>query len=50
MVKVTKNAKLNLKRILEERKLDPGKCLRLATPPIWDQGGDIGVLINNKYQ
>lgn len=48
MVKVTKIAKLHLKRILEERKLEPGKCLRLATPPIWDQGGDFGVVIDDE--
>jgi len=48
VVKVTKVAKRHLKRILDERKLEPGKCLRLATPPMWDQGGDFGVVIDDE--
>ena len=48
VVKVTKSARRQLKRILEERELEPGKCLRLATPPMWDQEGDFGVVIDDE--
>ena len=33
MVTVSHRAKEELKRILEVSSLDPGRCLRLATPP-----------------
>ena len=46
MVTVTDSAKEELKRILETRSLDPGKYLRLTTPPVWQGEGDFGVVID----
>ena len=48
MVTVTDAAKEELKRILETRSLDPGKYLRLATPPVWEGEGDFGVVIDEE--
>ena len=48
MVKVTTRAKEELKRIIETRTLEPGKCLRLATPPVWSGEGDFGVVIDDE--
>jgi Fe-S cluster assembly iron-binding protein IscA len=45
VLKVTDNAKEELKRIAESRDLDPGKSLRLAVPPAWEGPGDFGVVI-----
>lgn len=45
MVKVTQIAKAELKRIVETRSLDPGKCLRLAMPPVWEGEGDFGIVV-----
>ena len=48
MVEVTDSAKGELKRILEMRSLEPGKCLRLATPPFWTGEGDFGIVIDEE--
>ena len=48
MVTVTDSAKEELKRILETRSLDPGKHLRLTTPPVWEGQGDFGVVIDEE--
>ena len=48
MVTVTDRAKAELKRILETSNLDPGKLLRLATPPVWTGEGDFGVVIDEE--
>ncbi|MBI2855803.1 MAG: hypothetical protein HYX93_03030 [Chloroflexi bacterium] len=48
MVNVTDRAKEELKRILEQRNLEPGKCLRLATPPVWKGEGDFGIVIDEE--
>ncbi len=44
---VTKNAKVELNRILETRALDPGKYLRLTVPPAWTGEGDFGIVIDD---
>ena len=33
-------------RILGSRSLDPGKFLRLTTPPVWEGVGDFGIVID----
>ena len=48
MVKVTDSAKEELSRVLETSSLEPGKYLRLATPPVWDGEGDFGIVIDEK--
>ena len=51
MVNVTDSAKKELKRILDTRELDPGRYLRLTTPPVWDGDGDFGIVIDEEgYQ
>ena len=49
MMTVTDKAKEELKRILEMRSLDPGKGLRLATPPTWTGEGDFGIVIDEEH-
>ena len=46
MLKVTDSAKEELKHILERSNLEPGKYLRLATPPVWVGEGDFGVVVD----
>ncbi len=48
MVRVTDRAKEELKRIVEQRNLAPGKYLRLATPPMWLGEGDFGIVIGEE--
>ena len=48
MVTVTDRAKEELKRTLEVSNLDPGKFLRLATPPSWTGEGDFGIVIDEE--
>ena len=45
MFEVTDGAKEELKRIVGIQNLEPGKFLRLATPPVWIGEGDFGVVI-----
>ena len=49
MVNVTDRAKEELKRILEQRNLEPGKYLRLAMPPVWKGEGDFGIVIDEEH-
>ena len=48
MVTVTSRAKRELIRILEDRNLDPGKFLRLTTPPVWEGEGGFGIVIDER--
>ena len=50
VVTVTDPAKEELQRILSVSSLDSGKYLRLATPPLWEGGGDFGIVIDSKRQ
>lgn len=50
MVTVTDRAKEELRRILETKSLEPGRCLRLAVPPVWTGGGDFGIVIDDETQ
>ncbi len=48
MLTVTAPAKRELKNILDQRKLGPGRCLRLAIPPAWSGPGDFGIVIDDE--
>lgn len=48
MLTVTGDAKRELKRILDDRKLGAGRCLRLAIPPAWPGPGDFGIVIDEE--
>ena len=48
MVKVTTAAKEQLARVVAERKLDPGRFLRLAIPPTWTGDGEFGIVIDSR--
>lgn len=48
MLTVTGIAKRELKKIVEQRKLDAGRCLRLAIPPAWSGPGDFGIVIDDE--
>ena len=48
MLTVTGDAKRELKRILDDRKLGAGRCLRLAIPPAWPGPGDFGIVIDDE--
>ena len=48
MLTVTDTAKVELKRILDKSSLESGKCLRLATPPVWEGKGDFGIVIDEE--
>ena len=48
MLTVTTGAKRQLKRILDERRLGAGRCLRLAIPPAWPGPGDFGIVIDDE--
>lgn len=48
MVTVTEIAKKELQRILQSRELDPGRFLRLTTPPVWEGDGDFGIVIDEE--
>ena len=45
MFEVTDGAREELKRIVDIQDMEPGKFLRLATPPVWIGEGDFGVVI-----
>ena len=48
MLTVTGVAKHELKRILDQRRLGAGRCLRLAIPPAWPGPGDFGIVIDDE--
>lgn len=48
MISVTEEAKKELRRILENRDLEPGKFFRLAIPPVWTGVGDFGIVIDEQ--
>ena len=48
MIQVTDAAKRQLKAVTEERKLPPGKFLRLTVPPAWSGEGDFGIVIDDR--
>jgi Fe-S cluster assembly iron-binding protein IscA len=48
MLTVTGDAKRELKRIVEDRRLGAGRCLRLAIPPSWPGPGDFGIVIDDE--
>ncbi len=50
MITVTDKAKEELKRIVETRRLEPGKSLRLAIPPVWTGEGDFGIVIDEEKE
>lgn len=48
MFTVTNNAKEELKRIVESRKIEVGRCLRLAVQPTWPGPGDFGIVVDDE--
>ncbi len=48
MLTVTADAKRELKRILDQRRLGAGRCLRLAIPPAWPGPGDFGIVVDQE--
>ena len=48
MFDVTPEARRQLKSIADERKLEPGRLLRLAVPPVWTGAGDWGIVIDQR--
>ena len=48
MLDVTEAARSQLKVVMEERGLEPGRLLRLAVPPVWTGEGDWGVVIDDR--
>ena len=46
MITVTDSAREELKRVVQTQNLASGKCLGLATPPVWEGVGDFGVVID----
>jgi len=48
MFNVTDSAKEELKRIAESRRIDAGRCLRLAVQPTWPGPGDFGIVIDDE--
>ena len=49
MVTITTRAKEQLKTVGEGLALEPGKFLRLATPPVWTGEGDFGIVIAEEW-
>ncbi len=45
---VTDSAKEELKRIVESRSIEAGRCLRLAVQPTWPGPGDFGIVIDHE--
>ncbi|MFL2761588.1 MAG: hypothetical protein ACJ0A3_01435 [Dehalococcoidia bacterium] len=45
MLKVTDNAKIELKRLKEARTIPEGQCMKLVAPPLWVGEGDFGMVI-----
>jgi Fe-S cluster assembly iron-binding protein IscA len=48
MFTVTDSAKEELKRIVEARSIEVGRCLRLAVQPAWPGPGDFGIVIDDE--
>lgn len=48
MLRVTDLAKEELKRILNGRQIEAGRCLRLAVPPAWPGPGDFGIVVDDE--
>ena len=48
MFTVTDSAKEELKRIVEARKIEAGRGLRLAVQPTWPGPGDFGIVIDDE--
>ncbi len=48
MLTVTGAAKRELKRIVDQRRLHQGRCLRLAIQPAWPGPGDFGIVIDEE--
>ena len=48
MFTVTDTAKAELKRMFDERGLPPGRYLRLAVPPRWEQPGEFGIVLDEE--
>ncbi len=47
-MRVTEQAKEELKRILLDRQIEAGRCLRLAVPPAWPGPGDFGIVVDDE--
>lgn len=48
MFNITDSAKEELKRIIESRSIEVGRCLRLAVQPTWPGPGDFGIVIDDE--
>ncbi|MCL0028707.1 hypothetical protein M1N23_00995 [Dehalococcoidia bacterium] len=48
MLRVTDQAKEELRRILQDRNIEAGRCLRLAIPPAWPGPGDFGIVVDDE--
>lgn len=48
MLDLTQTAREELKRVGEERRLEPGRLLRLAVPPVWTGDGEWGIVIDQR--
>ena len=48
MFNITDSAKEELKRIVESRSIEAGRCLRLAIQPTWPRPGDFGIVIDDE--
>ncbi len=48
MLRITEQAKEELGRILSDRKIVAGRCLRLAVPPAWPGPGDFGIVVDDE--
>ncbi len=48
MFRITDQAKTELGRILAERRIEAGRCLRLAIQPAWPGPGDFGIVVDDE--
>lgn len=48
MLNITDKAKEELSHIIKARKMNPGSCLRLTVPPLWEGEGDFGIVIDEE--
>ena len=48
MLKISSAARKELKRIVDERRMEAGRCLRLAIPPAWTGSGDFGIVVDSE--
>lgn len=46
MIDITDAAREQLANFMDQRKLEPGRFLRLAVPPLWEGEGDFGIVID----